>query len=222
MRKKACLFLQIITCLYCAQANASPVYLNATVNVSDVHINSWKQQRDRQVVKQNYDFSCGSAALSTVLTYFYQNPVSEQEILANIQLKDVMMSFLNLQTAANHFGFQAKGLATNYDTLAQLKIPAIVYLNHRRSDHFSVVRAIDKDNVYLADSIWGNRKLTRQQFESMWHTRNDAKLKGRVLLILPKNPLQQKSHKSFVNKPPINKLKTEIIHLNFEQSLFAP
>lgn len=53
------------------------------------------------------------------------------------------------------------------------------------------MRAIDNDRVYLADSSWGNRVLSKKQFEQMWHTNNDPNLQGRVLLILPSNEQQK-------------------------------
>lgn len=122
-------------------------------------------------------------------------------------LSDVMSSFSDLASVSQKYGFIAKGFTTNYDTLSKLKIPAIVYLNHKRSDHFSVVRAIDNDRVYLADSSWGNRVLSKKQFEQMWHTNNNPSLQGRVLLILPSHEQQkQLSDTDFVKIQDTQKL----------------
>ncbi|SUD92312.1 C39 family peptidase [Psychrobacter phenylpyruvicus] len=165
---------------------ASPMVLNTSAGtVSDIHITTWKQMRDAQVVKQDLDYSCGASSLSTVLTYFYNTPTSEQQILEDMQLTEMMASFQDLAEVSQKYGFTAKGIATNYDSLKKLKIPAIVYVNHKRSDHFSVVKSINDTHIVLADSSWGNRTLTRKQFEDMWHTRADNNLKGSVLLILP-------------------------------------
>lgn len=125
-------------------------------------------------------------------------------------LSDVMDSFSDLATVSQKYGFIARGFTTNYDTLSKLKIPAIVYLNHKRSDHFSVVRAIDHDRVYLSDSSWGNRVLSKKQFEQMWHTNNDPNLQGKVLLILPSNEQQkQLSDTNFVKIQDAQKLLRE-------------
>ena len=40
-------------------------------------------------------------------------------------------------------------------------------------------------SVQLGDPSWGNRRFTRHQFLSMWETREDEALKGKVLLLLP-------------------------------------
>lgn len=145
---------------------------------------AYKDIKDGNLTKQDVDYSCGASSLSTILTYFYQIPKSEREILDDMALDDVMASFLDLAKVSERYGFVARGMTMDYDTLTKIKIPVIVYVNHKRSDHFSVVRAIDKQNVYLADSSWGNRTLTRKQFEKLWLTTDDN-TSGKVLLILP-------------------------------------
>lgn len=159
---------------------------------------TWKDIKDSQLTKQDVDYSCGASSLSTILTYFYQNPKTESEILADMALDDVMASFLDLAKVSEKYGYTARGMMMDYDTLAKIKIPVIVYVNHKRSDHFSVVRAIDKQNVYLADSSWGNRTLTRRQFEKIWLTTNNN-TSGKVLLILPTtNDQKQLSDGDFI------------------------
>ncbi|MDO4450996.1 MAG: C39 family peptidase [Moraxella sp.] len=158
---------------------------------------TWKEARDNKLTKQDVDYSCGASSLSTILTYFYQNPKTEQQILDDMALDDVMASFLDLAKVSEKYGYTARGMTMNYEALAKIKIPAIVYVNHKRSDHFSVVRAIDEQNVYLADSSWGNRILTKKQFEKIWLTTNDN-MSGKVLLILPTtNSQKQLSDKNF-------------------------
>ncbi len=43
----------------------------------NVQLTSMKEARFNTTIRQQYDFSCGSAALATLLTYHYQDPVSE-------------------------------------------------------------------------------------------------------------------------------------------------
>ncbi|MDO4699461.1 MAG: C39 family peptidase [Moraxella sp.] len=159
---------------------------------------TWKDNRDANITKQDVDYSCGASSLSTILTYFYQTPKTEQQVLDDMALDGVMASFADLAMVSQKYGFVARGMMMDYDTLAKIKIPVIVYVNHKRSDHFSVVRAIDGNNIYLADSGWGNRTLTRKQFEKLWLTA-DKNTAGKVLLILPTTDHQkQLSDKSFV------------------------
>ena len=146
---------------------------------------TWQAIQKKNVVKQNVDYSCGSASLATILTYFYDQPTTEAQVIKDLELNKQMASFQDLANVSQKYGFIGRGIATNYDSLKKIKIPAIVYLNHNRTDHFSVLRAIDDTHVYLADPSCGNRTLTRKQFEKIWNTRNDAQYQGKVLLILP-------------------------------------
>lgn len=152
---------------------------------------TWHDIKRQNVVKQDIDYSCGSASLATILTYFYNQPTTEAQVIKDLALDKQMASFQDLANVSQKYGFIGKGIATNYDSLKKIKIPAIVYLNHNRTDHFSVLRAIDDNHVYLADPSWGNRTLTRKQFEKIWNTRNDAKYQGKVLLILPTDEKQK-------------------------------
>ena len=152
---------------------------------------TWQAIQKKNVVKQNVDYSCGSASLATILTYFYNQPTTESQVIKDLALNKQMASFQDLANVSQKYGFIGRGIATNYDSLKKIKIPAIVYLNHNRTDHFSVLRAIDDSHVYLADPSWGNRTLTRKQFEKIWNTRNDAQYQGKVLLILPTDNKQK-------------------------------
>lgn len=123
--------------------------------------------------------------------------INVQHALEDMALDDVMASFLDLAKVSEKYGFVARGMTMDYQTLSKVKIPVIVYVNHKRSDHFSVVRAIDENNVYLSDSSWGNRTLSKKQFERLWLTTNHN-TSGKVLLILPSTEQQkQMSDKQF-------------------------
>ncbi|WP_449406271.1 C39 family peptidase, partial [Massilia phosphatilytica] len=43
----------------------------------DVPVKSMRELRFTSTTRQQYDFSCGSAALATLLTYHYGHPISE-------------------------------------------------------------------------------------------------------------------------------------------------
>lgn len=194
-------------------AVASPIFLSNSSG--NIQITDWNSQKNKNVVKQNFDFSCGASSLSTIFNHFYQSPISEQKILQDMNKTDGMATFLDMAKIINSYGFKAQGLATNYHTLMQLKIPVVVYLNHRRNDHFSVLRAATATHVYLADSSWGNRRLSRQQFEQMWHTRNDAALAGRILMVLPQTAAQQQHINAAFTAPTTSNRLLEQLPLHF-------
>jgi predicted double-glycine peptidase len=47
-------------------------------------VHSMLEQRFTTVVRQQYDFSCGSAALATLLHYHYDEPVDEKVAFAGM------------------------------------------------------------------------------------------------------------------------------------------
>ena len=102
---------------------------------------------------------------------------------------DLRASFDDMQRALAGFGFKAQGFAASWAQLRKLKMPVVVYLKHRKDDHFSVLRGIDENTVWLADPSLGNRTYSRAQFLAMWETRGDesehADLRGKFLAVLP-------------------------------------
>ena len=138
----------MLTILISTSTLAAPVLFETTTkSITDIPITTWKEMRDAQVVKQDLDYSCGASSLSTILTHFYQQPVTEEQILTDMNLTSMMASFQDLAVVSQKYGFTAKGIATNYDTLKKLKIPAIVYLTHKRSDHFSVIKSVNDTHI---------------------------------------------------------------------------
>jgi uncharacterized protein len=153
-----------------------------------IPIQSWKTQRDARVVKQDLDYSCSAASLATLLNEFYGQSLTEEALLKAMDKGDLRASFEDMQRILPQFGFKAQGFAASYEQLMKLKAPVIVYLKHRKDDHFSVLRGIDANTVWLADPSLGNRTYSREQFLEMWHTRHEKtenELFGKILAILP-------------------------------------
>lgn len=176
-------------------AYSSPIYIN-NYNY-DIKIKSWKEIRDHNVVKQDLDFSCGAASIATLLNGYYNQKVTEEEVLKIMDKGDLMASFDDMQKALNKLGFQAKGYAVSLDTLEKLKIPVIAYIKHRKNDHFTVISGINNNFVRISDPSLGQRTLSTYQFKEMWETRADDHLKGKILVILPKD---QSSNSTFFSK----------------------
>lgn len=154
---------------------------------SEVHepkIKAWISIRDDGVVRQKEDYSCGSAALATILSSFYGRPTNEAEVLRLINRKSAA-SFSDLQRAAKNLGYASVGMAANLDHLSQLKVPAILYLKIRGYDHFTVFRGIKNGQVALADPSWGNKRISVTRFLKMWKTIDKEGMYGRMLVVLP-------------------------------------
>jgi len=189
----------------CAQAEDGRAYLRGPSLAGSIKVKSWKALRDERVIKQDLDYSCGAASLATLLNEYYGQAVTEDQLLAAMDTGDLMASFDDMQQAVPQFGFRAAGVSVSYEQLTKLKVPVIVYLKHRKDDHFSVLRGIDESTAWLADPSLGNRTYSRWQFLDMWDTRTDVqegtKLKGKVLLVFPADGKARSSSDFFTKTP---------------------
>ena len=139
---------------------------------------------------QGADYSCGAAALATVLRYFWQDNVSETKILDTImdfltkaEIKDRMdngLSIDDLRRAAVELNYLAEVGTITFAELTQSKVPLLVAINANGYDHFVVVRGVFGNNVYLADPMRGNIRVRTNVFASQW-------TKNAVLVVLKPN-----------------------------------
>ncbi len=146
-----------------------------------IPVRSWSEIRQKGVVKQQFDYSCGAAALATLLTHYYGVMINEKEIIERIGLKE-KFSFADLARVADGLGFKAAGLVLDYSSLLRIRLPAIVHLTHWEDGHFAVLTGIDEHGVRLADPSWGKRFLRREKFKKLWNP--DTK-QGKILVVLP-------------------------------------
>lgn len=179
-------------------------YYNTSIFSREQRIQSWKSQRDKGIVKQKLDFSCGAASLATILQQHYALDINEAKLIDLIGLKD-LFSFTDLAIISEELGFKGVAIALDFNMLKQLKIPAILYINYHDNEHFSVIRAANEHYVWLGDPSWGNIKMSSNKFRSYWETRDDKKSPGKILLIIPQNISEKKAKKTFfgvVNSTP--------------------
>ncbi|MCL7930877.1 C39 family peptidase [Halomonas llamarensis] len=205
--KKLLLLYAVIFILLPVSATASDsAYISNAHLRGSIGITSWKSLRDSEVVKQDLDASCGAASVATILNEHYGQSITEEEVLDAMGVlddenEDGMASFDDLANALTEFGFRGVGYAASFNQLTQLKIPTIVYTKHRKNDHFSVLRGIDDDTVWLADPSLGNRTYSKYQFLDMWETRDDSVLKGKILAIVPLDEGTQSAEDFFTTQP---------------------
>lgn len=130
----------------------------------------------RTVVRQRYDFSCGAAALATLLRYHYGRDVGEQDVFLNMlasgdraTIERAGFSLLDMKRYLETYGFEADGFRLTLDELSELQTPAIVVVEQVNFRHFVVVKGIRDDEVLVGDPALGLKTYTRAQFEEMWN-----------------------------------------------------
>lgn len=202
---------------YKGKVNSEDIILSNPTTSIRIPIQSWKTLRDVRIVKQDLDYSCSAASLATLLNEFYGQSVTEEALLKAMDKGDLRASFEDMQKALPQFGFKAQGFAASYDQLMRLKAPVVVYLKHRKDDHFSVLRGIDENTVWLADPSLGNRTYSKTQFLEMWQTRGDkdnSELAGKFLAVLP-NKEDITAGDDFFTKTPHRQSAQAIQQLSF-------
>lgn len=132
--------------------------------------------RNEQVVRQQWDLSCGAAAIATVLTYQLNHPVSEREVaLAMLRHTTPALvrsrlgfSLLDLKAYAATHGFAVAAFGgMTLDDLDPLA-PAITPIRWRGFSHFVVYRGRRDGRVLIADPAFGNRSLSEEAFRAVW------------------------------------------------------
>ncbi|MGJ4730545.1 C39 family peptidase [Luteimonas sp. SDU101] len=143
-----------------------------------VPVTSLKEARFRSTVRQQYDFSCGSAAVATLLTYQYGMPVDEAEVFRHMyatgdqaRIRAEGFSLLDMRRYLASRGFQADGFQVPLDKLLDQGLPAIVLINDHGYRHFVVVRGLRQGRVLVADPARGTRSIPRRDFERIWDNR---------------------------------------------------
>lgn len=133
------------------------------------------QLRFGATLRQQYDFSCGSAALATLLSYHYGYPVTEQRVFEYMYLhgdrnkiRKEGFSLLDMQRFLAASGFRADGFQLPLQKLLDAKLPAIVLVAERGYHHFVVIKGMSQDRILVGDPSSGARALPRTAFEAIW------------------------------------------------------
>ena len=138
-------------------------------------ITSLKEAKFKATVRQQYDYSCGSAALATLLTHHYGYPVTEQAVFGDMfdrgdqaKIQREGFSLLDMKLYLQTHGFKADGFELPLDKLLESGLPAIVLIDERGYHHFVVVKGLRDGRVLLGDPSSGARTLTRLRIEAIW------------------------------------------------------
>ncbi len=157
----------------------------ATVEVSPgvggrmlLQVWSMRELKVRSVVLQKYDYSCGSAAIATLLTYHYDTPTTEEVAFQTMfdhgnqgKIQKEGFSFLDMKRFLEAQGYPADGFEVSLDDLSKAGIPAIVLMVDNGYHHFVVVKGLRGNKVLLGDPAVGLRVVPREQFEASWPSR---------------------------------------------------
>lgn len=136
---------------------------------------SMKQARFVSTLRQQYDFSCGSAAVATLLSHHYGQKVDEAAVFQAMfergnrdKIRREGFSMLDMKLYLDSRGFTAAGVEATLDELAKANVPAIALINESGYAHFVVVKGLRPNEVLVGDPAAGTRVIPRRDFERYW------------------------------------------------------
>lgn len=139
-------------------------------------VRSLLEMRHEGVVVQEWDTSCGAAALATVLTYTFKDPVSEraaaQGMLRRTDPLRVKVrggfSLLDMKRFAESRGYSASGFRDlTLEELLAMRSPIVPFSEYGEA-HFVVVRGLSEGKIDVADPAFGNRRIAIERFMQAW------------------------------------------------------
>lgn len=143
-----------------------------------VPVKSLREVRFDTTVRQQQDWSCGSASLATLLTYHYGHPITERQALEAMfaqgdqaKIRQEGFSLLDIKLFLESIGFRADGFETTLDKLVRVGVPAIVMINDSGYNHFVVIKGLRHGNMLVGDPSRGARVIPRDEFEHIWANR---------------------------------------------------
>ncbi len=126
-------------------------------------------------MRQQYDFSCGSASVATLLTYHLERPTTEKDaFVAMYEIGDKEkiqregFSLYEMKLYLESLGYRADGFRVSLDRLQEIGIPAIVLITWKNYKHFVVVKGVRDNHVLIGDPARGLKVMPRDEFMTAW------------------------------------------------------
>jgi len=136
----------------------------------------YNERKNDVTIRQVYDFSCGSAALATILTYYHRINTPEAAVVNILRQrypsKDDWhkknlegFSFEDLMFAAWNLGFDSQAANVDLKDLESFDGPVIVRVRKPKIDHFTVLRKAKGGFYYLSDPTLGQVVQSEAEFK---------------------------------------------------------
>lgn len=168
--------LALIGCVDQVQGTQRFVASTGPVGDYTVPVRSVVDRRFSGVVRQRYDFSCGSAALATLLRFHYDLAVDEDDAFRGMwaagdraQIRKVGFSLLDMKRWLAAHSLAAEGYKVSLDKIADTGVPGIALIAIKKYRHFVVVKGVRANEVLLGDPSTGLTIMPRAQFQQAWN-----------------------------------------------------
>ncbi len=137
---------------------------------------SLRERKFVKIIPQSRDYSCGAAAMATILTYHFGRDTSETNAIQDMLevadtevVKKKGFSLLDLKNYAESIGYRAGGYKVQPELLVKINKPTIALVDVRGYSHFVVLKGVRGEDVFIADPAWGNRIMNFNDFIKAWN-----------------------------------------------------
>ena len=141
-----------------------------------LRVMSWAEIPFRSVVRQQYDFSCGSAAVATLLSFHLGRPTPERPIFEAMwstgdqpAIRKLGFSMLDIKHYLDGIGFRTEGFRLSLDQIRSLDKPGIILLNLRGYMHFVIVKGVANNQVLVGDPMLGLMRYSAADLMAHWN-----------------------------------------------------
>jgi predicted double-glycine peptidase len=136
---------------------------------------SYRDLAFRTVVRQQYDFSCGSAALATLLRYHYGRDVDESTIFRAMYvignkgaIQKHGFSLADIKLYLSSKGLSSDGYRLPLERYARGETPAIAVIRVGQYKHFVVIKGVENGQVLVGDPAAGLHAYSTAEFNKIW------------------------------------------------------
>ena len=141
-------------------------------------VESMRERRFRNLVRQHTDYSCGAAALATILKHAYHLNTDEATVIEGMMgvadpelVRQRGFSLLDIKRYVESLGMRGRGYRVDETRLKSLRVPGLVLMDVRGFRHFVVLKQIRDDVAEIGDPILGNRAIPLDEFVRSWPSR---------------------------------------------------
>ncbi|NDJ27565.1 peptidase C39 [Campylobacter sp. MIT 12-8780] len=145
-----------------------PLFVRAEFVVS-----SYQELKNQRTIRQNYEESCGAAALATLINLTDDKKLSELDLLKLFGEKELftdMISFAELRQSAHKLDYKSETYQITRENLDKLTdIPMLVKIeDDPRFPHFVVIINHKGDFLEVLDPSHGEYLSLKSEFFSIW------------------------------------------------------
>ena len=162
--------------LFSSTAGAQGVWFSTPTGAFNVPVRSMQELKFTETVRQGFDFSCGSAALATLLTYHYDREMSEFQVFKEMwnngdheKIQKDGFSMLDMKRFLEAEGLQADGFTVDPSKIGEIGVAGIVLMSELDSPHFVVVIGEQDGEILISDPARGIWNLPVEELGALWN-----------------------------------------------------